>query len=152
MAMGRAGRTATAALLAAALAWAGPAAAGTETLSRGAMNLVGTPLDLAVWPYTTTSVFVRKHYIENKQSTLAKIAMTPFIGLVYGVSCMAITGTVAALRFADGLVNVPVGLAVLGSDTDPGTTIYDPVHGDDSALVDTNGIYFGGYHCKGFFQ
>ena len=91
MAMGRAGRTATTALLAAALAWAGPASAGSETLTRGAMNLVGTPLDLALSPYTVTSSFVRKYYIKGKGSTLSKIAMTPLMGIVYVASCTAIT-------------------------------------------------------------
>jgi hypothetical protein len=152
MTMGRARRTATAALLAAALAWAGPASAGTETLARGAMNLVGTPLDLALSPYTVTSSFVRKFYLKSNQSTLGKIAMTPLMAIVYGVSCTAITGVVTALRFTDGLVNVPVGLAVLGSDVDPGTQIYQPVHGENSAVVDAGPLYFGGYYCEGFFQ
>ena len=85
MAMGRAGRIATTALLA-ALSWAGPASAGSETLTRGAMNLVGTPLDLALSPYTVTSSFVRKYYIKSKGSTLSKIAMTPLMGIVYVAS------------------------------------------------------------------
>jgi len=151
MAMGRAGRIATTALLA-ALSWAGPASAGSETLTRGAMNLVGTPLDLALSPYTVTSSFVRKYYIKGKGSAVSKIAMTPLMGVVYIASCTAITTAVAALRFADGLVNVPVGLAVLGSDVDPGTQIYNPVHGENSAVVDAGPVYFGGYHCEGFFQ
>jgi hypothetical protein len=150
--MGRAGRTAAAALLAAALAWAGPAAAETETLARGAMNLVGTPLDLALTPYTTTSSFVRKYYMKSDQSTLAKIAMTPLMGLVYGISCTAVTGVTAALRFTDGLVNVPVGIAALGMQKAPETTIYNPIRGDNSAVVDAGPVYFGGYHCDGFFQ
>ena len=116
------------------------------------MNLVGTPLDLALSPYTVTSSFVRKYYIKGKGSTLSKIAMTPLMGVVYVASCTAITTAVAALRFADGLVNVPVGLAVLGSDVDPGTQIYNPVHGENSAVVDAGPVYFGGYHCEGFFQ
>jgi hypothetical protein len=140
------------ALLVAALAAAGPASAGTETLARGAMNLVGTPLDLALMPYTSTSSFVRKHYLTSDQSTLAKIATTPVVGPVYLLSCGIITGAVATLRFVDGLVNVPVGLAVLGSDVEPDTSIYEPVRGDYGAVVDAGPLYFGGYHCEGFFQ
>ncbi len=151
MAMRRARRTATTALLVAALASAAPASAKTDTLAHGAMNLVGSPLDVAMSPYTATSTFVRKHYATS-QSTLAKVATTPVVGLVYIPSCVIITGAVAALRFVDGLVNVPVGLAVLGSDVDPGTAIYEPVHGEYAAVVDAGPIYFGGYHCEGFFQ
>jgi hypothetical protein len=152
MAMRRARRTATMALLVAALASAGPASAKIDTLAQGAMNLVGTPIDVAMSPYTATSTFVRKHYATSGQSTLAKVATTPALGLVYIPSCVIITGAVAALRFVDGLVNVPVGLAVLGSDVDPGTSIYEPVHGEYGAVVDAGPIYFGGYHCEGFFQ
>jgi hypothetical protein len=152
MARGRAGGTAAAALLAATLAWAGPAAAETETLSRGAMNLVGTPLDLALSPYTTTSTFVRKYYMKGSQSTLTKIAMTPLMGIVYGIVCTGVTGVTAALRFTDGLVNVPVGIAALGMEKPPGTQIYNPVHGENTAVVDAGPVYFGGYHCDGFFQ
>ena len=56
------------------------------------------------------------------------------------------------MRFVDGLVNVPVGLAVLGFDVDPGTSIFEPVHGENTAVVDAGPIYFGGYYCEGFFQ
>ena len=58
---------ATTALLAAALALSGPVWAETDTLARGAMSLVGTPLDLALSPYTATSTFVRKFYINGNQ-------------------------------------------------------------------------------------
>jgi hypothetical protein len=152
MAMRRARRTATMGLLVAALTSAGPASARIDTLAQGTMNLVGTPLDLAMSPYTVTSTFVRKQYAKSGQSTLAKVATTPAVGLVYIPSCMITTGAVAALRFVDGLVNVPVGLAVLGFDVDPGTSIYEPVHGEYGAVVDAGPIYFGGYHCEGFFQ
>jgi len=140
------------ALLVAALTSTGPASARVDTLAQGTMNLVGTPLDLAMSPYTATSTFVRKQYAKSGQSTLAKVVTTPAVGLVYIPSCMIITGAVAALRFVDGLVNVPVGLAVLGSDVDPGTSMYEPVHGDYGAVVDAGPIYFGGYHCEGYFQ
>jgi len=140
------------ALLVAALTSTGPASARVDTLAQGTMNLVGTPLDLAMSPYTATSTFVRKQYAKSGQSTLAKVVTTPAVGLVYIPSCMIITGAVAALRFVDGLVNVPVGLAVLGSDVDPGTSMYEPVHGDYGAVVDAGPIYFGGYYCEGFFQ
>jgi hypothetical protein len=152
MAMRRARRTATMALLVAALASASPASAKIDTLAQGAMNLVGAPIDVAMSPYTATSTFVRKHYATSDQSTRAKVVTTPVLGLVYIPSCVIITGTVAALRFVDGLVNVPVGLAVLGSEVDPGTSIYEPVHGEYGAVVDAGPIYFGGYHCEGFFQ
>jgi hypothetical protein len=152
MARRRTRRTATTALLVAALASAGPAAAKVDTLAQGSMNLIGAPLDVAMSPYTATSSFVRKHYIKSKESTLGKIATTPIVGLVYIPSCVMITGAVAALRFVDGLVNVPVGLAVLGSDADPGTSIFEPVHGDYGAVVDAGPVYFGGYYCEGFFQ
>lgn len=152
MGMRRVGRIASAALLATALAWAGPASAKTDTLQRGAMSLVGTPLDLALTPYTATSTFVRKFYIGGNQSPVAKVALTPLIGIVYGLSCVALTGASTVLRFTDGLLNIPVGIAVLGSDTSPDTAIYEPIHGKPGAVVDYKGLYFGGYHCEGFFQ
>ena len=150
MAMRPARRTATAALLATVLACAGPAAAETATLARGAMSLVGTPVDLALTPYTAGSAFVRKYYVNGKQSALEKALMTPVMGMVYGASCTMITGAVTFIRFTDGLLNVPLGLAMLGSDKEPDTAIFEPVHGH--ALVDTHGIYLGGYYCEGFFQ
>jgi hypothetical protein len=152
MGMRRGRRIASAALLATVLTWAGPASAKTDTLARGAMSLVGTPLDLALTPYTATSTFVRKFYIGGNQSPVAKVAMTPLIGVVYGLCCVALTGASTVIRFTDGLLNVPVGIAVLGSDTTPDTAIYEPIHGSPGALVDYKGLYFGGYHCEGFFQ
>jgi hypothetical protein len=143
---------ATIALLAAVLTWSGPAWAKTDTLAHGAMNLVGTPIDLALTPYTATSSFVRKFYVTGNHSPGAKVALTPLVGTVYGICCAAITGAVAVMRFTDGLVNIPIGLAVIGSDKDPDTSIYEPVHGKPGALVDFHGVYFGGYHCEGFFQ
>jgi len=65
---------------------------------------------------------------------------------------MCIIGATTVMRFVDGLLNVPLGLAVLGSDTVPDTSLYEPIHGSPGALVDCHGIYFGGYHCEGFFQ
>ena len=150
MGMRRAPRIATAALLATALTWAGPASAKTDTLARGAMSLVGTPLDVALSPVTGTTSFVRKFYMGSNQSALSKVLLTPLVGAVYGICCTGITGAVAVMRFTDGLLNIPVGLAVLGSDTTPDTAIYEPVKGH--ALVDYHGLYFGGYHCEGFFQ
>ena len=151
--MPRVGRIATAALLATALAtWAGPASAETQTLARGAMNLVGTPIDLALTPYTATASFVRKFYVKGNQSAVAKVALTPLVGMVYGICCVAITGTNTFMRFTDGLLNVPLGVAMLGAEKEPDTTIYEQIHGPPGALVDYHGIYFGGYHCEGFFQ
>jgi hypothetical protein len=152
MGVRRAPRIAAAALLATALACVGPASAKTDTLARGAMNLVGTPLDIALAPYTASSSFVRKYYLAGHQSPVGKVMLTPLVGTVYGIACTGITGTVAVLRFVDGLLNVPLGLAVLGSDKQPDTAIYEPVHGAGGALVDYHGLYFGGYHCEGFFQ
>ena len=152
MADRRARHIATAALLAAVLAATGPAAAKTDTLARGAMSLVGTPLDVALTPYTATSSFVRKYYINGSQSWWQKAMLTPAMGIVYGTSCAMITGATTFMRFMDGLINVPIGLAVLGSDTTPDTALYEPVHGKPGAVVDYHGIYFGGYHCEGFFQ
>src|SRR5262249_29386953 len=153
MRMPRVGRITTVALLATALVtWTGPASAETNTLARGAMNLVGTPLDLAVLPYTATSSFVRKYYIKGNQSPVAKAALTPLMGMVYGISCVAITGATTFMRFTDGLLNVPLGVAMLRAEKEPDTVIYEPVHGSPGALVDYHGIYFGGYHCEGFFQ
>jgi hypothetical protein len=152
MGMRRGRRIAIAALLATALTWAGPASAETNTLAHGAMSLVGAPLDLAMTPYTATSTFVRKFYISGNQSPVAKVALTPLVGSVYGICCVALTGASTFMRLADGLVNVPVGLAVLGSDKEPDTAIYEPVHGTPGAVVDYHGLYFGGYHCEGFFQ
>jgi len=114
------------------------------------MNLVGTPLDIALSPYTATSSFVRKFYLGSNQSPLAKVMLTPLVGAVYGISCVGLTGAVAFMRLPDGMPNVPLGLAVLGSETEPDTAIYEPIKG--TALVDYHGIYFGGYHCEGFFQ
>jgi hypothetical protein len=152
MANRRVRRTATAALLAIALVGAGPAAAKTDTLARGAMDLVGTPLDVALTPVTATTSFVRKYYLGGSQSPLQKAVMTLPIGGMYGISCVIVTGANTFMRFVDGLINVPVGLAVLGSDKDPDTQLYEPIHGKPGALVDFHGIYFGGYHCEGFFQ
>src|SRR5262245_41198432 len=113
MRMPRVGRIATVALLATTLVtWPGPASAEADTLARGAMNLVGTPLDLALVPYTATSSFVRKFYVKGNQSTLAKIALTPLMGTVYGICCVAITGSTTFMRFTDGLLNVPLGVAM----------------------------------------
>src|SRR4029453_9254638 len=94
MAMRRARWTATMVLLVAALTSAGPASARVDTLAQGAMNLVGTPLDLAMSPYTATSTFVRKQYAKSGQSTLAKVATTPVVGLVYIPSCTITAGAV----------------------------------------------------------
>lgn len=152
MANRRARRTLSGALLAIALVGAGPAAAKTDTLARGAMSLVGTPLDLALSPVTATTSFVRKYYVGGKQSALQKAVMTLPIGGMYGLSCVIITSATTFMRLWDGIINVPVGLAVLGSDTSPDTQLYEPVHGSPGALVDYHGIYFGGYHCEGFFQ
>jgi hypothetical protein len=152
MRMRRARRSATAALLATALAWTGPVWAETDTLARGAMDLVGTPLDLALSPYTATSTFVRKFYVNGSEPPLEKALLTPIMGLAYIPSCTLLNAVAAVMRFTDGLVNVPVGLAVLGSEKEPDTALYEPVHGENSAVVDYRGIYFGGYHCEGFFQ
>ena len=151
MAMRWMGRIATAALLATAVTWPGPVFAKTDTLARGAMNLVGTPLDLALLPYTATSSFVRKYY-GGEQSVTSKVVMTPLMGVTYGISCTAITGAVAIMRLVDGMLNVPLGLAVLPTDAQPDTQIYEPIHGSPGALIDYGPIYIGGYHCEGFFQ
>jgi hypothetical protein len=152
MAMRRMGRIATAALVAIGLTSAGPASAKTGTLARGAMSLVGTPIDIALTPVTASSTFVRKFYLDSKQGPFAKVMLTPLIGGIYGICCTGITGAVAVMRFTDGIVNIPLGLAVLGSDSEPDTALYEPIHGTPGALVDYHGIYFGGYHCEGFFQ
>jgi hypothetical protein len=152
MANQRARRTATAALLAIALVGAGPAAATTDTLARGAMDLVGTPLDLALVPYTMSASFVRKFYLGSNQSALQKAALTLPMAVVYGINCTAITLTTTFMRAVDGLLNVPIGLAVLGRDENPDTALYEPIHGSPGALVDYHGIYFGGYYCEGFFS
>jgi hypothetical protein len=141
-----------AALAAVVLTSARPASATTDTLARGAMNLVGTPIDLALFPVTATTSFVRKFYMSDKHSAVGKIVQTPLIGTVYGISCVAITGATAFMRLADGLLNIPLGLAVIGADKDPDTQIYEPLHGSPGALVDYKGVYIGGYHCEGFFQ
>src|SRR5262245_35152514 len=124
MGMRPARRTATAALLAIALAWTGPAAAETATLARGAMDFVGMPLDLALMPYTATSTLVRKFYIGGKQSPLEKAMLTPVMAIAYGPCCMMLTGAAAFMRLADGMLNVPVGLASLGADKEPDTALY----------------------------
>ena len=143
---------ATTALLAAALALSGPVWAETDTLARGAMSLVGTPLDLALSPYTATSTFVRKFYINGSQPPMEKVLLTPIMGIAYIGSCTLLNISAGVMRFTDGLVNVPVGLAMLGSDKEPDTALYEPIHGEHSALVDYRGIHFGAYYCEGFFQ
>jgi hypothetical protein len=145
-------RTGIAALLAITLLGARPAAAETSTLAGGAMDLVGAPVDLALTPVTATTSFVRKYYVGGNKSVPQKVLLTPLIGVVYIPCCMAITGATTFMRLVSGLVNIPVGLASLGSDTAPDTKIYEPLHGSPGALVDYHGIYFGGYHCEGFFQ
>ena len=145
-------RTGTAALLALVLLGARTTAAETATLAGGAMDLVGTPIDLALAPVTATTSFVRKFYVTGNRSLAEKVTLTPLIGVVYLPSCLAITGATTMLRLASGLLNVPLGLALLGSDTVPDTRLYEPLHGSPGALVDTHGIYFGGYHCEGYFQ
>ena len=145
-------RTGTAALLAIFILGARSAAAETSTLAGGAMDLVGAPLDLALAPVTATTSFVRKYYVTSNASVAQKVTMTPLIGVVYLPSCLMITGATTFMRLASGLLNVPVGLAMLGSDTPQDTRIYEPLHGSPGALVDYHGIYFGGYHCEGYFQ
>ena len=152
MGMRPARRTATAALLATALAWTGPVWAETDTLARGAMDLVGTPLDLALSPYTASSTFVRKFYVNGKQPPLQKVLLTPVMGGAYIASCTILNIAAGVMRFTDGLVNVPVGLAMLASEKEPETSLYEPVHGENAAVVDYRGIYFGAYYCEGFFQ
>jgi hypothetical protein len=152
MGMRPARRTATAALLATALAWTGPVWAETDTLARGAMDLVGTPLDLALSPYTASSTFVRKFYVNGKQPPLEKALLTPVLGGTYILSCTVLYTVAGVMRFTDGLVNVPVGLAALASEKEPDTSLYEPVHGEYGAVVDAGPIYFGGYYCEGFFQ
>jgi hypothetical protein len=142
----------TAALLAIFILGARTAAAETSTLAGGAMDLVGAPIDLALTPVTATTSFVRKYYVTSNASVAQKVTMTPLIGVVYVPSCIMITGATTVLRLASGLLNVPLGLAMLGSDTAPDTRIYEPLHGSPGALVDSHGIYFGGYHCEGYFQ
>lgn len=147
----RPARTATAVVLATALAWTGVASAETATLKRGAMDIVGAPLDLALTPYTATSTFVRKFYMSEKQSALEKVFLTPLVGTVYATTCiMGITGTVTVMRVVDAIVNVPLGLAMLGAEKEPDTAMYEPTKG--GALVDYKGIYFGAYNCEGYFQ
>jgi hypothetical protein len=145
-------RIGTAALLAVALLGARTAAAETSTLAGGAMDLVGAPVDLALTPVTATTSFVRKFYVTGNRSAVQKVALTPAVGVVYLPACLIITGSTTVMRFVSGLVNIPMGLVALGSDKAPDTRIYEPIHGSPGALVDYKGIYFGGYHCEGFFQ
>jgi hypothetical protein len=148
----RLGRTATAALLAIALLGVRPAAAETETLAAGAMDLVGTPIDVALMPATATTSFVRKYYVNSNASVAHKVLLTPLVGVVYLPSCLAITGATTIMRFASGVLNVPLGIAMLGAEKPADTRLYEPLHGSPGALVDYKGVYFGGYHCEGFFQ
>jgi len=152
MGMRPARTTATAALLATALALSGPVWAETATLARGAMSLVGTPLDLALSPYTATSTFVRKFYVNGTQPPMEKVLLTPVMGMAYIGSCTLLNIAAGVMRFTDGLLNIPVGLAMLGSDKEPDTALYEPIHGENTAVVDYGGIYFGAYYCEGFFQ
>ena len=152
MGMRPARTTAIAALLATALALSGPVWAETATLARGAMSLVGTPLDIALSPYTATSTFVRKFYVNGSQPPMEKVLLTPVMGMAYIGSCTLLNIAAGVMRFTDGLVNVPVGLAMLGSDKEPDTALYEPIHGENTAVVDYGGIYFGAYYCEGFFQ
>jgi hypothetical protein len=147
----RPARTAIAVVLATALTWSGAASAEINTLKHGAMSLVGAPLDLAFTPYTATSTLVRKFYMSDKESALSKVLLTPLVGTVYLTSCiMGITGATTVVRLTDAIVNVPLGLAMLGSDKEPDTTLYEPTKG--GAVVDYKGLYFGAYSCEGYFQ
>ena len=145
-------RNAAAALLAIVLMGARTSAADTSTLAGGAMDLVGTPIDVALTPVTATTSFVRKYYVTSDASVAQKVLMTPLTGVVYLPSCIMITGATTVMRFASGLVNIPIGLAMLGVEKAPETNFYEPIHGKPGALVDFHGVYFGGYHCEGFFQ
>jgi hypothetical protein len=78
--------------------------------------------------------------------------LTPVLGGTYILSCTLLYTVAGVMRFTDGLVNVPVGLAMLASEKEPDTSLYEPVHGENAAVVDYRGIYFGGCYCEGFFQ
>jgi len=145
-------RIGTVALLAVVLMATRPAAAETQTLAGGAMDLVGAPVDLALAPVTATTSFVRKMYVGGNRSVTQKVVLTPAIGVVYLPACLIITGSTTVMRLVSGIVNIPIGLASLGSEKAPDTRIYEPIHGSPGALVDYKGIYFGGFHCEGFFQ
>jgi len=142
----------TTTFLVVALATASPALAKTDVLKHGAANLLQAPLDVALAPYTMTDSFVRRFYLSDKRSLAEKITLTPLMGAVYIPCCTAITIVAALFRGFDGVVNVPVGLALLGSDSDVDLSMYDEIHGKRGALVDKSPLYFGAYHCEGFFQ
>ena len=97
-------RIGTAALLAIFLLGARTATAETSTLAGGAMDLVGTPIDLALSPVTATTSFVRKYYVTSDASAAQKVMMTPLVGVVYIPSCLAITGATTFMRLVSGLV------------------------------------------------
>jgi hypothetical protein len=73
------------------------------------MDLVGTPIDVALMPVTATTSFVRKYYVGGNQSIAQKALMTPLTGVVYLPSCLIITGATTFMRFVSGLVNIPMG-------------------------------------------
>lgn len=79
--------------------------------------------------------FVRKFYINGKQPPLEKALLTPVMGVAYIGSCTLLYIAAGVMRFTDGLVNVPVGLAMLASEKEPDTSLYDPVHGENAAVV-----------------
>ena len=119
----RVGRIGAAALVAIVLLGVRTAAAETSTLAGGAMDLVGAPVDLALTPVTATTSFVRKFYVTGNRSVTQKVVLTPAVGVVYLPACLIITGSTTVMRLVSGLVNIPIGLAVLGSDKAPDTRI-----------------------------
>src|SRR5262249_51231067 len=91
-------------------------------------------------------------YVNGTQPPMEKVLLTPVMGMAYIGSCTLLNIAAGVMRFTDGLVNVPVGLAMLGSDKEPDTALYEPIHGENTAVVDYGGIYFGASYCEGFSQ
>jgi hypothetical protein len=52
------------------------------------MNLIGTALDIALFPYTRRPRSCGQFTSGSSQSPLAKAMLTPLVGAVYGISCV----------------------------------------------------------------
>jgi hypothetical protein len=141
---------------------------GVTTVVVGIVEGTGDVVVVVVVPVTTVVVgivedtgsvvvvlVVDESGTSNKQPPLEKALLTPVMGVAYIGSCTLLYIAAGVMRFTDGLVNVPVGLAMLASEKEPDTSLYEPVHGENAAVVAIHPSVasrqgrLGGVHLKG---